>query len=88
MPVTGKVLLDTSVVVTLLRGDAAVRRFVEQAAEVFLPCIVAGELFYGARQSRNERSSLAAVEKFLDEVTVLDCDVGTAREYGAIKAAY
>lgn len=87
MPATGKVLLDTSVVVTLLRGDLEVCRRVAEAAEVFLPCIVAGELFYGARQSRNERLSLAAVEKFLDGATVLACDVDTAREYAAIKAA-
>ena len=49
MPASGRVLLDTNVVIALLAGDEALLTKLDQASEVFIPAIVLGELFYGAR---------------------------------------
>ncbi len=51
MPPTGRVLLDTNIVIALLAGEPVVVDQVQRAEAVFLPATVLDELFYGARQS-------------------------------------
>lgn len=48
MPVNGRFLLDTNIVIALLAGEETVLSGLDQAAEVFIPAIVIGELFFGA----------------------------------------
>jgi tRNA(fMet)-specific endonuclease VapC len=44
-------LLDTNIVIALFAGDAAVHTRLAKGADVFIPCIVIGELLFGARKS-------------------------------------
>lgn len=81
----GRLLLDTSVVVDLFAGDAAVQRVLAYANEVFVPSVVLGELFYGARRSARPEQNLTQVDAFAAASTVLTCDAETARRYGEIK---
>ena|SRR5947209_13821963 len=48
MPASGRLLLDTNIVIALLEGDDAVLSNLDQAPEVFIPAIVVGALFFGA----------------------------------------
>lgn len=81
----GRLVLDTSVVVDLFAGDSATRDVLSAADEVFVPSIVIGELFYGARRSNRRDANLAQVEAFASSTAVLPCDLTTSRHYGSIK---
>jgi len=83
----GNVLLDTTVVVAHLRGDAALTARLQQADALYLPLTALGELCYGAYRSRNATKHLAQIREFLKGVVVLHPADGTADSYGQIKAA-
>ena len=51
MPASGRFLLDTNIVIALLQGNDEVLSNLEKAAEVFIPAVVVGELFFGAAKS-------------------------------------
>ena len=55
------------------------------AGAVFVPSIVLGELYYGARKSGGATANVARVDAFAAENTVLVCDEDTARRYGELK---
>jgi len=82
---SGRLLLDTNIVIALFAGEADIQEHLEQAEEVFTPCIVLGELYFGARKSGRVRENLARIDEFALSSSVIGCDTDTAREYGAIK---
>ena len=51
MPASGRFLLDTNIIIALLEGDDAVLSNLDHAAEVFIPAVALGELFFGAAKS-------------------------------------
>ena len=81
----GKYLLDTNVVIALFAGDSVVADFLEKAEEVFIPSIVIGELYYGARKSSRVQGNIARVDEFAASNVVLGCDAETAYWYGIVK---
>ncbi|MFQ5851496.1 MAG: type II toxin-antitoxin system VapC family toxin [Candidatus Binatia bacterium] len=83
----GRFLLDTNVVIALFAKDPSVKEHLEQAGEVFVPIIVLGELYFGARKSGQVRENLAQIDEFAASSAVLGCDTVTAREYGVVKSA-
>ena len=78
-------LLDSSVVIAALRGEPGVRERIAQVEEVFLSSIVAGELYFGARQSHRMAENLANTEAFASGCTVLGTGLETGRVYGVLK---
>lgn len=82
---TGK-LLDTNAVIALQAGDSNLLRFLETNA-VILPCIVLGELYYGAQRSERTDANIAVIDDLAQSSAVLVCDGSTARFYGEIKNA-
>jgi len=82
---SGKYLLDTNIVIALFAGEPAVTGRLREAEEVFVPSIVLGELYYGARKSRRMEENIARIDEFAAGNVVLSCDVETARQYGEIK---
>ncbi len=82
---SGKVLLDTSVIIDAISGSLAAWRVIHGADEVRVPAIAAGELFAGAEGSRRRESEIARVEAFIARHTVLPCEAETGRRYGQIK---
>lgn len=83
---TGRYLLDTNIVIGVFNGESLLQRRVISTPEVFLSIVSLGELFYGARNSNRVEENTARIEQFAGSVTVLDCDVETARRYGVLKA--
>lgn len=82
---SGRFLLDTNIVIAIFAKDSGVVDHLAQATEVFVPSIVLGELFYGARKSTQAQANIARIEEFAGDTVVLACDAATGREYGRIK---
>ena len=51
IPVSGRYLLDTNIVIGLLNGEESILEAVAAASEVFVPVVVVGELYFGAAKS-------------------------------------
>lgn len=82
---SGRYLLDTNIIIALFADEASVRTNLAQADEVFIPSIVIGELYYGARKSGRTQDNLARVDELVANSAVLGCDAETARRYGEVK---
>src|SRR5262245_47407207 len=82
---SGRYLLDTSIVIALFANDNAVVEQIEDAEEVFIPTIVIGELYYGARKSGRVRENIVRVDLFAEANVILTCDTETCRWYGVVK---
>jgi len=85
MPVSGKALVDTNVVIALFAGEPAIVESVQKQAAVFLCAPVLGELRYGAEASARVESNLARLDEFAKALIVLPCDTKTAAAYGRVK---
>ncbi|MEP7134878.1 MAG: type II toxin-antitoxin system VapC family toxin [Chloroflexota bacterium] len=82
---SGKVLLDTNIVIALFADDASVKDNLSKTEEVFIPNVVIGELFYGAHKSTRSKENLTRIEDLASSSVILGCDTETARIYGEIK---
>jgi tRNA(fMet)-specific endonuclease VapC len=85
MPATGRVLLDTNIIIALLEGDEAVLSVLDRTREVFIPVIALGELFFGAAKSARPVDNTAKVERFAAGRSILACDAEVAQEYGRLR---
>ncbi len=47
---TGRVLLDTNIIIALFANDNSVKERLAETQEVFIPSIALGELYYGAEK--------------------------------------
>jgi len=81
----GRYLLDTNIVIALFADESAVTDRLREAEEIFVPSIVLGELYYGARRSSHVKENVARIDDFATGNIVLGCDTETARQYGEIK---
>lgn len=79
-------VLDTSVVVDLFRGDANISARIKKEPVVYLPATALGELYLGAFRAVNPTKHLSQIAVFLTKCTILPVDETTARQYGVIKA--
>lgn len=82
---SGKFLLDTNVIIALFAKEPVVRERLSNADEVFVPCIVLGEMYFGAYKSLRIKENLARINEFVLNSTVLACDTDTTKKYGDIK---
>jgi tRNA(fMet)-specific endonuclease VapC len=82
---SGRVLLDTNIVIALFAKEAAVEQHLAEAEEVFIASIVLGELYYGAQKSARVETNISRVNTFAAGSAVLVCDTATAQYYGVIK---
>lgn len=55
------------------------------AAEVFVPVIAVGELYFGVARSGRPEANRAVLDQFIEPRVVLPCDLAVAREYGRLK---
>ncbi len=82
---TGRVLLDTNIVIALFVKDQAVIEKLRLADEVFMSSIALGELYFGARNSARTEENLVRLDTFAESNVVLRCNDITAKYYGQIK---
>ena len=82
----GVYLLDSSVFIRSLRGDAAMAARIASAPQVYIFSTVLGELYYGAYGSPTRPdAAVADVETIEKTVAALSSDGMTARIYARIK---
>jgi tRNA(fMet)-specific endonuclease VapC len=82
---TGNLLLDTNLVIALFANDHKAGELIAGATGVFVPAIVLGELFFGARKSGRPDENIGRIADFAARTNVLACDEQTAFTYGIIK---
>ena len=82
---SGRVLLDTNIVIALFAKEAVVQQRLAEADEAFVSSIVLGELYYGAQKSSRVEANIARVNTFAAANAILVCDTATAQYYGALK---
>ena len=80
----GRFLLDTNIIIGLLKRERSITDALRAAAEVFIPVIAVGEL---SSHSGRPDANRAVLDQFLDGKVVLTCDLAAAREYGRLKGA-
>jgi tRNA(fMet)-specific endonuclease VapC len=71
--------------VTLFADEESAKTNLAQTEEIFLPSIVIGELYYGAKKSGRPTANLQRIDEFAASNVVLGCDSDTARHYGEVK---
>lgn len=82
---SGSYLLDTNIIIALFASEEVVRGSFAQAGEVFVPSIVVGELYYGARKSVRTTENLSRIDELVAESAMMVCDAETAQHYGEVK---
>lgn len=84
----GKFAVDTIVVISVLRGDAEVKRRISELQRVFLPVVTLGESHFGAPHFKKPAKNLAILQRLLPGWlwTILPAAAATAATYGKIRA--
>jgi len=82
-----KCLLDTSIIIHAFKNNPGIISQLHTFSEIFVPSIVAGELYYGAYCSANVQKHLNQTNQFLQDYTILSPDLATGDLYGSIKSA-
>jgi tRNA(fMet)-specific endonuclease VapC len=82
---TGEFLLDSNAMIDFLENDLSLRELVTNSPRLLLSIVVLAELYYGARKSSRREENLARIDNLIARSSLIDCDQGTAREYGMIK---
>lgn len=82
---SGSYLLDTNIVIAYFAQEPDILHAVNQLAQVSVPSIVLGELYFGARRSGRAIANLARVDELAQRASIVPCDADTAQHYGRIK---
>ena len=82
----GKYLVDTNVIIRLLNSDQRSVELFDMADEIFIPVIVAGELYYGAENSTKKQENTQIFSDFISQYSVVDIELPITKVYGEIKA--
>lgn len=81
----GKFALDTNIVVSYFNADPKTLEKFDRAKRISIPCIVMGELYFGAFKSARVEFNLARIETFRLRSSILNCNLETSFLYGKIK---
>jgi tRNA(fMet)-specific endonuclease VapC len=85
--VSGRVVVDSNVVIALFAGDPDIAAYVSKCSELYLCVPVLGELWYGALASSRVNENIQRLQQFATTLMLLHCDSGTATQFGTIKFA-
>jgi len=83
---SGSILLDTNVIINILKNDKVTIQKVATYNKIYYPIIVIAELIYGAYNAQNTTKKLSEVEKIKTKGITLYVDDVTSYEYGKIKS--
>ncbi len=78
-------LLDTSAVIELFKGNPLVSSRLEKETTITIPSIVLGELYFGVYRSSNPVKHMQQVKQFIDNCEVFPIDAETAEIYAIVK---
>ena len=84
---SGRVVLDTSIVIAHFRNEPAIAKRLLDASLLLLPLTALGELYTGAfRKKHNRDQALETIEDFMASVNLLRPDHDTASHYGKLRS--
>ena len=78
-------ILDTNVIIRIIKGDIAVANEVHKINQIRIPVIVMGELIFGAEKSQLKQSNKEKYVNFCLSYPLLDVTKKVAEEYGKLK---
>lgn len=81
-----RIMLDTSAYSAFLRGNAEIKRVLQEADEIFVNPVILGELLGGFVMGRQEKKNRPLLEEFLasPRVSIIAVDEETAERYAVI----
>ena len=82
-----KIVIDTSVVIELIKGNLAVTQKVNTYEVILVSPIVLSELYFGAYRSANPKKHLKKIKLALTKSTVLPINSTTTKTFVSIKVA-
>ena len=59
----GRFLLDTNVIIALFSNDPEIHKRIAEVADVFVPCIVIGELYFGSYKSSRVKENHVLIDE-------------------------
>lgn len=83
----GRFLLDTNIVIALIGREATAEAALAKAAAVYVPAVVLGELYFGARKSSRVSANVKQVDEFAAANVIVPSDASTAHHYGEARDA-
>lgn len=82
---SGRILLDTNIVIAFFAQEPGIADQMQAADAFFIPSIVLGELYFGARKSGKPAQNLKRIDELAVKTAILDCNAETAQQYGQVK---
>lgn len=83
---SGRLLLDTNIVIAFFAQERGISDQMQAAEAFFIPSIVLGELYFGARKSGKVEQNLKQIDELAAKTAILDCNAEVAQQYGQLKA--
>lgn len=83
----GSLLLDTSVVIEMFRGNRDVRAELDKVVVLYLPSIVVGELHRGLYKARKPEEGRAKIARLQSTSVAVNVDARTGERFAAIDSA-
>ncbi|QTQ12184.1 PIN domain-containing protein [Treponema parvum] len=78
-------ILDTNIIIHILKGDSIVAGEAKKAGLIYIPVIVLGELMFGAEKSNLKQSNKEKYLRFCLSYPLLDVTRDVAQKYGKLK---
>jgi predicted nucleic acid-binding protein len=75
--VNGRFLLDTNIIIGLLKREAPILAAVAAASDLFVPVVAMGEPYFEAAASSRPEANRAVFDQFVEGRVVLSCDEGS-----------
>jgi len=82
---SGKIALDTGVAIKFLNGDETVNEYLSRYHEIYMPAVVAGELIFGALNSKHAEQNLSRHKKLIQRTQILNITETTANIYATTR---
>ncbi len=82
---SGKILLDTNIVIAFFANEESVVQKMQMSEQFYIPAIVLGELYFGAKKSSRPDQNLQRIDDLAATTAILSCDYLTAAHYGDVK---
>lgn len=83
---SGRLLLDTNIVIAVLNGDETIPPRLDAAEIVGISVTVIGELLYGAKKSHHVQDNINKIKRFVHRCSIFSVNEDTAEFYSTIKA--
>jgi tRNA(fMet)-specific endonuclease VapC len=87
MTINGALMLDTNAASAVMRSVEEAEIVIGGYAEVLVPCVVVGELYYGAYHAPLRTPQLARVQSFVSQNRLVYIEHRTPEIYGRLLAS-